>query len=212
MDVVEKKVESRYRNFGTVVYPDSAPENWMDIVSDIHVPCFISPLHDQDVNPVGNEPKKPHYHVMFMYEGKKSRNQILEVFSSFGGVGCEVINSIRGYARYLCHLDNPEKHQYNPENVKSFAGADYLNICSLATDKYKAIGDMMDFCNLECIFSFSYLCRYAKEYRYDWYRILCDSGAFIMKEYLKGLKWEIDNCEVPKNEQIKSVEKSGSAH
>ena len=34
-----------------------------------------------------------------------------------------------------------------------------------------------------------------------------------MKEYLKGLKWEIDNCEVPKNEQIKSaVEKSGSAH
>lgn len=204
--VIEKKPDSRYRNFGTFVYPESAPDNWIDIISDWHVPCFISPLHDKDVDPVLNQPKKPHYHVMVMFEGKKSMDQVRKIFADICGVGCEVVNSIRGYARYLCHMDNPEKAQYSTEDVRAFAGADYLSICSLATDKYKAIGDMMDFCNLECIFSFSYLCRYAKEYRYDWYRILCDSGAFIMKEYLKGLKWEIDNCEVTKNEQIKSVE------
>lgn len=189
---MEKKEVTRYRNFGCVVYPDSAPDNWLDIVSSYHVPCFVSPLHDQDIDPQ-NQPKKPHYHVMFMYEGKKSRAQIEEVFSSFSGVGCEVVNSIRGYARYLCHLDNPEKARYNPEDVVSFGGADYHGICSLAIDKYNSIGEMMDYCSLNGIYSFAYLCRYAKEYRFDWFRILCDSGAFIMKEYLKTLFWEKEN-------------------
>lgn len=189
---MQKKVDARYRNFGCVVYPESAPDDWMDIVSSYHVPAFISPIHDSDLNPVGNEHKKDHYHVMFMYEGKKSRSQIEQVFSSFGGVGCEVINSIRGYARYLCHLDNPEKHQYNPEDVKAFAGADYHGICSLAIDKYNTVGEMMDYCKLNQIYSFSSLCLYAKDYRFDWFRILCDNGAFIMREYLKTL-W-IENC------------------
>lgn len=187
---MDKKVDARYRNFGTVVYPDTAPDDWMEIVSSYHVPAFISPIHDSDLNPVGNEHKKDHYHVMFMYEGKKSRSQIEEVFSSFGGVGCEVINSIRGYARYLCHLDNPEKHQYNPEDVIAFAGADYHGICSLAIDKYNTIGEMMDFCILNQIYSFSSLSRYAKEYRFDWFRILCDNGAFFMKEFIKSYYWE----------------------
>lgn len=73
----------RYRNFGCLVYPESAPEGWKDMVSDLHVAAFISPLHDKDMDPQ-NQPKKPHYHVMLMYEGKKSRQQIEEVFASFG--------------------------------------------------------------------------------------------------------------------------------
>lgn len=135
MNVDKVHLVRKYRNFGCVVYPDSAPENWMDIISDMHVPCFISPLHDHDISPVGNEPEKPHYHVMFMYEREKSFDQIKEVFSSFGGVGCISIISARGYAQYLCHLGNPNKnYQYNPDAVKSFAGADYLSICGLTAD------------------------------------------------------------------------------
>lgn len=182
----------RYRNFGCVVYPESAPEGWKDMVSDLHVSAFISPLHDQDMDPQ-NQPKKPHYHVMLMYEGKKSRQQIEEVFASFGGVGCEVVNSVRGYARYLCHLDNPEKVQYAVEDVTAYAGADYWGICSLAVDKYGAIGEMMDYCNLNDCYSFSTLCMYARDYRFDWFRILCDSGALIMREFLKSMFFDHHN-------------------
>ena len=72
--------------------------------------------------------------------------QAQEVFSVIGGVGIETIKCARAYARYLCHLDNPEKAQYDMENVISCSGADYQTMINLATDKYSAIGEMIEFC------------------------------------------------------------------
>ena len=77
----EKKAttkDGRARNFATVVYPESAPDGWQELLAEQFVPSFISPLHDQDVNP-GGEPKKEHYHVMLMFEGKKSLEQARSV-------------------------------------------------------------------------------------------------------------------------------------
>lgn len=189
--MAEKRIDTRTRNFATVVYPESAPEDWQEILAQQFVPAFISPLHDKDVNPTG-EPKKPHWHVMLMFEGKKSMDQVQEIFSKIGGVGCEKVNSIRGYARYLCHLDNPEKVQYRQEDVRSLGGADYASTIGLATDKYKALGEMQDFCEEYDVVSFYLLCRYARLHRIDWYRILCDCGAVYMREYLKSRKWSKD--------------------
>ena len=100
----EKKTSGagRTRNFATVVYPDSAPDNWQQILEEKFIPAIISPLHDSDVNPTG-EPKKPHYHVLIMFDGVKTKDQAIDVFDAIHGVGCERVNSIRGYARYLCH-------------------------------------------------------------------------------------------------------------
>ena len=50
------------------MYPESAPENWREILADLHIPVLISPLHDKDVTPDG-EIKKAHYHVIIMYGG-----------------------------------------------------------------------------------------------------------------------------------------------
>lgn len=190
----------RYRNFATVVYPDSAPEGWVDVLSDLHIPAFISPLHDQDVNPTG-EVKKAHYHVMIMFEGKKSKEQANEVFFDISGVGCEVVSSIRGYARYLCHLDNPEKAQYKIDDVRALSGADYMGVIGLAIDKYKAIREMQDYARDNNIFSFADLADYCATNRFDWFRILCDCGAFYMKTYLRSIehaylkRFQIENSE-----------------
>ena len=185
----KKKAAARYRNFVTVVYPDSAPENWMQLLAEQVVPAFISPLHDKDVNPTG-EPKKPHYHVMIMFEGKKSLEQAKEIFDIINGVGLEKVNSLRGYARYLCHLDNPEKHQYPIDEVQSLAGADYIILIGLATDKYDAIGEMLDFCELYDVYSYRELLIYCMNNRTDWYRILCDTGTYVIREYLKSRHWD----------------------
>ena len=72
--------------------------------------------------------------------------QAQEVFSVIGGVGMEPLKCARAYARYLCHLDNPEKAQYETADVISCSGADYQTMINLATDKYSAIGEMIDFC------------------------------------------------------------------
>ena len=179
---------SRTRNFACVVYPDSASANWLDILSDQFVPAFISPLHNEDVNPTG-EKKKEHYHVMIMFDSVKTTEQARTLFEMIGGVGCEVVNSCRGYARYLCHLDNPDKHQYNVEDVRCLAGADYANVISLVTDKYKAIGEMIDFCQSQDIYSYAQLLEYSRMERFDWFRVLCDSGTVVIKEYLKSRTW-----------------------
>jgi hypothetical protein len=170
----EKKIDARCRNFATIVYPESAPCDWIQILSQQFIPTFISPLHDKDINPTGEE-KKPHYHVILMYEGKKSIEQVSSVFELINGIGVEKVNSIRGYARYLCHLDNPEKAQYNIDDVKSICGADYSGVIGLAIDKYKAIREMIEFCNDNCVSSYSKLLEYCADNRFDWFRVLCDN-------------------------------------
>ena len=178
----------RTRNYATVVYPESAPNDWLSILGECCIPCFVSPLHDLDIDP-GNQPKKPHYHVMLMFDGVKTREQAQEVFDQIGGVGCEIVQSIRGYARYLCHLDNPEKHQYDPEAVTAFGGADYHSVIGLAIDRYVAIGDMIDFCEENDVVSYADLLKWCRFNKMEWFRVLCDNGTFVMREYLKSKRW-----------------------
>jgi hypothetical protein len=186
----KKSSNKRTRNFATVVYPESAPEGWQDILSDQFVPSFISPLHDKDLNPTG-EAKKPHYHVVIMFDSVKTAEQAEYIFNLIGGVGCEVVQSIRGYSRYLCHLDNPDKAQYNQENVRCLCGADYSAVIGLVLDKYKAIGEMIDYCKENGVFSYSDLLEYARMERFDWFRVLCDNGTVVIKEYLKSRSWTV---------------------
>lgn len=184
-----KTSSSRTRNYATVVYPESAPENWPDILAGNCVPAFISPLHDQDTNPDG-EPKKPHYHVMLLFEGPKTSEQARAIFEQVAGVGCEAVQSLRGYARYLCHLDNPEKHQYKPEDVRSLCGADYFDAVNLPTDRRKALQEMMAFCRDNDIVEFCVLADWAAANRSDWFVVLTDSGAIFMREYLKSRRFQ----------------------
>lgn len=183
---------SRTRNYACVVYPESAPENWQDILQEMFVPAFISPLHDRDVNPTG-EPKKSHWHIIIMFDSVKTREQAKEIFDHIGGVGCEIVNSIRGYARYLCHLDNPEKVQYDKKEVKSLCGADYFNVIGIASDKYEVIGAMLTYCKENKVYSYSDFLLYCYAERYDWFRALCDYASYVVKGFLQSSFWTDSN-------------------
>lgn len=175
--------DNRARNFATVVYPESAPSNWLSILRDQHIPAFVSPLHDRDVAE-DLRPKKPHYHVMIMFDGKKSVSQVRELFQLIGGVGVEVVGSMRGYARYLCHLDDPEKAHYDLDDVQQIAGANYADVIGLAIDKRTAIAEMQDYCVNNGIVEFSALMDYAAAFRPDWHNVLCTCGTIVMSHYL----------------------------
>lgn len=190
---VQRKADAkrvgRTRNFATIVYPESAPKDWLEKLADLKIEALVSPLHDQDKNPNG-EPKKAHYHVILMFDNVKTIDQAQEITEQIGGVGVEKISSLRGYARYLIHADNPEKAQYNKADIKQFGGADYEGICSLASDKYAAIREMISYCTDHRIISYADLLRYASEKNENWFRCLCDNGTVVMKEFLKSLAWE----------------------
>ena len=188
--------DSRRRTYASVLYPESAPEDWQTILQEQFIPAFISPLHDKDINPTG-EPKKAHYHIMLMYDAPKTTEQAREVFAKVGAVGCEVVQSTRGYARYLCHLDNPDKVQYSVDDVKAFCGADYVGTIGLAIDKYKAVREMIAFCKEYNVDAYCDLLIYASEQRSDWFRVLCDNGTVVMKEFLKSKSWKDSKAPLP---------------
>lgn len=182
----KKSTQTRIRNAACVVYPDSAPENWVQILRNLHINVFISPLHDKDINPDGNEPKKPHYHVLLMFEGVKSPDQINEIFSSIGGVGFEVVSSLRGYARYLCHLDNPEKFQYSPDDVISIGFEVYQDVIGLPSDKYRVCSEILEWCSDNGVMYFSDLVLFAAAYRPDWFRALADNCTVFISAYFRS--------------------------
>jgi hypothetical protein len=184
----------RTRNYATLVYPESAPENWKEIIAESKIPVFISPLHDQDKTPTG-EPKKPHYHVMAMYDSVKTADQAREFFESFGGVGCEVVNSIRSYARYLTHMDYPDKAQYNIDDVVSLGGADYMHAIGTAADKAKSIREMLTYIEENDVVCFADLSLYASVNRSDWFDTLINNGAYFIKEYIKSRTWKLHHEE-----------------
>lgn len=188
--MTKKNKPQRSRNFATIVYPESAPDNWLEILSEFHIPAFVSPLHDRDITASG-EPKKAHYHVLFFFDGPKTHEQAMDFIDQIGGVGFYVVNVLRAYARYLCHLDDPNKAQYDVSKVLEFSGAVYSDVITSSSDRYLAIQEMMDFCDKYNISSFYLLSKYAAKQRIDWYRILCDSGTVFIREFCKSREWSM---------------------
>ena len=175
----------RTRNYAFIVYPDSAPADWRERLSDEHVECLISPLHDKDVNPDGT-PKKPHYHVLVLYSSVKTEEQANELRDKVGGVGRENVASARGYARYLCHLDNPEKAQYNPEDVIELGGADYQEITRRSADGVKLVGEMIDCIEENDFIWYDEFMRYCRHEKPEWFDALVTRNTYAVYTYMKS--------------------------
>lgn len=106
-------IELSGRSWAFVVYLDSAPENWKEILQQTGLPFCVSPYHDKDLNP-DNTPKKPHYHVICYYENPTTyKNVKTNVCDKINATIPIKLESMRGMYRYHLHLDNPEKYQYN---------------------------------------------------------------------------------------------------
>lgn len=149
----------RTRNYSTIVYPESAPKNWLTLLEEELVPCFISPLHDSDLEATG-EVKKAHYHVVIMFSGVKTVAQAQEVFTKINGVGCVAMN-----------------------------GADYFSVISSSADKYQSIKQMIQFCDENNIIMYADLLEYSMIHQSDWFRVLCDNGTVVIKEYLRSREY-----------------------
>lgn len=185
--------DTRTRNYATVVYPESAPDDWLIKLGETCISSFVSPLHDSDINPTG-ERKKPHYHVMIMFDNVKSIDQAKEVFELIGGVGVEKIKTLRGYARYLCHLDNPEKEQYDVNKVLCFGGADYLEVVTLSSDKLEVCRQIEMYCEMFQLKSYSQLRRILRTYNYEWYKYVTEHSISILT-FLKSYDDELAHPE-----------------
>ena len=49
MEKEEKKKEGKERYWAFIMYEDSRPENWREILEETMLPIAISPRHDMDI-------------------------------------------------------------------------------------------------------------------------------------------------------------------
>ena len=115
----------------TVFLSDTLPANWIQLIESLNIPSVISPLHDCDVNPFIGDILKPHYHVIFIFEGNKSPEFVREVFSPFCNLHFDIVKNLRNYARYLCSLDSPIVSSYKVSDVICFGSINYFDLISI---------------------------------------------------------------------------------
>lgn len=126
------------RNWAFVLYPESAPDNWKELLQQTGLGIAISPLHNKDINPTG-EVKKAHYHIILTYDGPTTYNNVKSLTESLGQPIPQPLEQVRGYYRYLTHKDNPEKAQYNESDIITYNGFNIQDFVELTTSEVMAI-------------------------------------------------------------------------
>ena len=182
----DKKQQKRVRTWAFVTYPESAPADWEQIIDANHVPWCRSPLHDLDKNPDGTE-KKPHWHVIVNFEGVKTYEQVLAITQSVCGTIPQPVDSIKGYVRYLAHLDNPEKAQYNKADIKVFGGMDideYLQ--NTKTAELAIQKDMIQYIIDNDITEYEELVIYAMYNSDTWFESLANRSTYFINAFIKS--------------------------
>lgn len=177
----------RTRNWTVVLYPESAPENWRDILAALHIEWVESPLHEFDTNATG-EVKKPHWHLLLMFGGVKSFEQVCEVVKPLNCPIPERCHNAKAMVRYMAHLDNPEKYRYSVSDIKAHGGVDISELLRpSSSERYTLIAEILDFVDAENIIEFQDLLRYARKEKFDtWFPLLCDNSAYVVGMYIKS--------------------------
>lgn len=189
--VHEGNPDVRARAWTFIVYPESAPENWREVLDGYHIPWVASPLHDKDVNATG-EPKKPHWHILLSFAGKKAYSQILGVTEAVKGTIPQVCRDKKGLIRYFTHRDNPEKAQYNQGDIEAHGGFDLEEYLKPTASECMAMQDeMVEWCLKYNVTEFHVLKIYAIRERPDWSAELSRS-CFQITQYLKSRRHGVD--------------------
>lgn len=126
------------RNWTFVLYPESAPLDWREKLKISGLMTAISPLHDKDVNPTG-EQKKAHFHVLLVYSGPTTYNSVAKLTASLNATIPQALESVRGMYRYFSHKDNPEKYQYDESDITTLNGFNIADLIELTKSEVNEI-------------------------------------------------------------------------
>lgn len=155
---MSKEKSIKKRNWAFVLYPESAPADWFERLKQSGLMGAVSPLHDKDIDPDGNV-KKAHYHIILVYGNTTTYNNVKALTESLHQPIPQALEQIRGYYRYLTHMDNPEKFQYDPKDIRTFGGFDISDFVEMTKSEVtKYIKEIHQFIRDNNIVEYSDLC------------------------------------------------------
>lgn len=186
------KQEIKKRNWGCVIYPESAPGDWIDILKLKGLAFAVSPLHDKDIDDeVSKTTKKPHYHVILSYGSTTTFNNVKSIMDQLNQPIPIPLESVGGYYRYFTHKDNPDKYQYNPNEIKIFNGFnvdDVLNSFEVMTCMKEIQKTIIDKCILEYADLMDFLIR---EDKMDLWNVAASHTLFF-NSYIKSKRHKLE--------------------
>lgn len=181
--------EKQTRTWTAIVYPESLPENWREILDETHLQWIESPLHDKDKNADGTD-KKPHYHLAVIWDGPARYSTAEKLFKeALNGTIPQACASLRGLVRYMAHLDNPEKWQYNAEEIKAHGGAD-LDELLAPTKAYtqKALKEITQYITENQVTEFADFAYYCMSENDAWFEILTTHNTLYINALIRSVR------------------------
>ncbi|MQB61172.1 replication protein [Limosilactobacillus reuteri] len=108
-----------------LIYKESAPDNYLEVLNEIHIPFMLSPWHDKDIDFKTGELKKAHKHGVLYFETLKSRSQVVEILQPLNGPEyVEIVHSMVGMYDYFTHAETSSKEPYNIDDIEYGCGFD----------------------------------------------------------------------------------------
>ena len=184
------KKELRSNKWTFLLYQDSSPENYIDILEEMMIPYILSPWHDKDIDKKTNEIKKPHKHGALFFESLKSYSQVSALLTEKLNTPAhiEMVHSPTGMLNYFTHATNPEKTAYNTEDIEYGAGFD-INKFLTDQNSDKAVADSIDIIEGNNFKEFRDLVEYLKINNNAYLNIVANKTYFFSK-YLDSRRYD----------------------
>lgn len=178
---------TKARDWTFILYPESVPEHWREILDETHLRWIESPLHDKDVNADG-EKKKPHWHILLSFDGPVTQKSVKRLIEPLNGPVPQKIGSSKGLVRYMIHMDNPEKYQYSINDIVAHNGADIQSYFELtATNRLTVMKEIITFIYDERIDNFADFLMIAIEKSDDWFSIAINNNTLAINKMIDAM-------------------------
>ena len=186
----EKNIKGRDWTF--IIYKDSAPNNWRDILDETHMRWVESPIHDKDVNADG-EIKKAHWHILLSSDGPITFNQVLKIIEPLNCPIPKKVGSSKGLVRYMVHLDNPEKFQYDINDIVGHNGADVASYFELTmTNKLNLMKDIVTYIYENEIDNYADFLMVCIHHSDDWFNVAINHNTLAINKMIDAM-WQKKN-------------------
>lgn len=174
--------DKRSNKWAFLIYQESAPENYLDVLEEMHIPFVLSPWHDKDVNKETGEFKKAHKHGVLFFESLKSYTQVSELLTEKLHIPShvEVVMSPKGMYDYFIHAENPDKTLYNMDEIESGCGFE-LEQFLITNNNEQFLSTVIDIIEEHNFTEFNNLVRYARVENPSLLNLIIDKTYFFAK-------------------------------
>lgn len=188
----DKKAKGRDWTF--IVYPESAPNNWREILDETHMRWVESPLHDKDVD-IDGEIKKAHWHILISADGPITQTAVEKITKLLNCPVPKKVGSARGLVRYMIHMDNPEKYQYKLTDIVGHNGADVATYFEMSvTQKLEVMKDIVRYIYDNRVDNFADFLMVCIENSDDWFSIAVNHNTLAINKLIDAV-WQKNKCE-----------------